>query len=106
MVKYSMLTGVLVDDTIRISFVELCRQYHIPEEILLEMLEHGLIADITVPNKHIVFDQSHLKRILSAHRIHKDLGINSPGVILALELLDELDNLQQQLDILQRHLHS
>ncbi len=106
MVKYSMLTGVLVDDTLSITFIDLCRQYGIPEEILLEMLEHGLIADITVPNKQIVFEPSHLKRILSAHRIHRDLGINSPGVILALELLDELDKLQQQLDILQRHIHS
>ncbi|PJD90536.1 MAG: molecular chaperone [Legionella sp.] len=106
MVKYAMLTGVMVDETMQISFLELCRQHDISEDILLEMLEHGLISEITNPNKQLVFDQVHLKRILSAHRIHIDLGINSPGVILALELKDELEHLRRQLDILQRHIHS
>ncbi|HVT62060.1 MAG TPA: chaperone modulator CbpM [Legionellaceae bacterium] len=106
MTKYKMITGVVLDSKVRVSFLDLCRQYHISEELLLELLEHGLLADINTPNKNIVFEQMHLQRILSAHRLHNDLGINPAGVILALELLDELEDLRRQLDILKRHIHS
>ena len=72
---------------------------------MFEFLEHGLITDISTPNKHLMFEPEHLQRILSACRLHTDLEINTHGVILALELMDELKELRRELDILRRHLH-
>lgn len=102
--KHTMITSVLVDETIQLTFIEVCHHHHIKEETLLDMLEQGLLADITEPHKNLVFKGRDLQRIFSACRLHRDLGINSPGVILALELLDELDSLNQQLQMLQRHI--
>ena len=89
----------------KISFSEVCQQYGISEQILFEFLENGLIAEISAPSTSLVFESSHLQRILSACRLHQDLEINPNGVILALELMDELTELRQELAILRRHMH-
>ncbi|MCR9192413.1 MAG: chaperone modulator CbpM [Gammaproteobacteria bacterium] len=105
MVKRTIVTGILVEDGATVSFFDFCQQYDIPEDVVLDMLEHGLIEDITSPDKHLVFEHEQTQRILSACRLHADLGINSPGVILALELMDELEELRQHVEMLQRHIH-
>lgn len=104
MTKHSIVSAVLVDEILELSFLDVCKQNDISEEMLLEMLEHGLLDTIMVPSKHLVFSGIHIKRIVSACRLHRDLGINPAGVILALELMDERDDLQQQLQILRRHI--
>ena len=107
MAKDTEITEVMIDNTsTTISFVEICRQYGVSEEILFEFLEYGLITEILTPNKHLMFEPEHLQRILSACRLHTDLEINTHGVILALELMDELRELRRELDILRRHLHN
>jgi chaperone modulatory protein CbpM len=103
MVKQSALNSN--DRTVQITFVEICQQYAIPEALLLELLEYGLITDIPAPNRNLEFSQSHVQRILSACRLHTDLDINTHGVILALELMDELTQVRHELDVLRRHLH-
>lgn len=105
MAKHTVITGVIMDDHgSQISFLEVCRHYAIPEDLLLELLEYGLISEIAHPTKETMLTQQHLQRILSAHRLHQDLDVNSPGAILALELMDELKELRRQLDILRRHM--
>lgn len=104
MSKQTMITGVLVDESVQLTFVEVCHHYDLSEDVLMDILEHGLLSDVNMPHKNLVFRGHELQKILSACRLHRDLGINSPGVILALELLDELNDLQQQLQILQRHI--
>ncbi len=105
MAKITVITEISVDNaSTKISFVEVCRQYGVSEDVLFEFLEYGLITEIAMPNKNLMFDPTHLQRILSACRLHTDLKINTHGVILALELMDELTELRSELDILRRHL--
>lgn len=103
--KRTQLTEIVIDhDSLSISFVEICQHYAISEELLFEMLEYGLLPDIVSPNKESTFTQAHLQRIISAFRLHKDLEINTQGVILALELMDELAEVRKHLSLLQRHM--
>lgn len=107
MVKRTHLTEIVIDgDTLNISFIEICQHYAISEESLLELLEYGLIPDIASPNRNLKFNQAHLQRILSAFRLQHDLDINAHGVILALELMDEVAELRRELALLQRHIRS
>lgn len=101
MTKSTVMVGVLVEDY-SVSFVEVCAGYNISEHLLLEMLEHGLISSIETPNRQLQFDREMLSRISRALRLQEDLGLNAAGVVLALELLDELDDVNQELGILQR----
>lgn len=105
MVKHTVVTGVVVGDHVsQISFLDICHHYAIPEDMLLELLEYGLISEIVHPTKETMLTQQHLQRILSAHRLQQDLEVNIHGAILALELMDEVKELQRQLDILRRHM--
>lgn len=106
MVDKTIITAVLVDENTNISFVEICHQYHIPEELLQEMIEYGFFGQTTASIDTITFDNQMLKRILSARRLQQDLALNIPGIILALELIEELTQVRDELAILQRHIDS
>ena len=102
--KDTLLIGVLIEETTSISFIEVCRKYSIPEELLIEMIEHGLFpTHQNIDKEQVALSQKDLRRIESAFRLHKDLGINLPGVALALDLLDELEHLRKELEILNKH---
>ena len=102
MTKHQMITAVIVDDHTSLSFVEVCQHYDITEEALIELIEYGLFSENQTTIKSIQFDAAKLARIQAATRLRQDLDINTPGVILALELLDQIEQLQQEINILQR----
>ena len=102
--KNTIITGTLMDDnTIDISFTQVCHLYHIPEEVLIELLEYGLFNEVTQPTKQVAFNPSMLNRIQSARRLQDDLDVNLPGVVLILELRDELERMRNELNILRHH---
>ncbi len=99
----TIVAGVLMDEQSTISFVDVCQKCNLSEEMLLDMIEHGLCNQQVVHLQTTYFDEKTLSRIQSACRIQHDLGINVPGVVLVLELLDELEQLRNELNILQHH---
>lgn len=103
MSKDKFFIGMLIDETTTYSFVEVCHRYSIPEKLLMEMVEQGLFPNQPTDPKKIEIDQKALRRIESAFRLHRDLGINLPGVALALELLEKIEKMQSELDILRKH---
>ncbi|GGI88594.1 chaperone modulator CbpM [Legionella impletisoli] len=105
MAEKKIIAGILMDENSSITFVEVCEQYEIAEEELLELVEHGIVEIPSNNIKRSTFDYYALARIQSALRIKYDLGINTPGVALALELLDQITELQDELDILKRHVN-
>lgn len=103
MADQTIIAGVLMDENTTISFVEVCQKCNISEEMLLDMIEHGLFSSSLARNKISDVDQSTFIRIQSACRLQQDLGINIPGVVLVLELLEELEQARDELKILQHH---
>lgn len=99
----TVVAGVLMDENSTISFVEVCQRCNISKEALEEMMDHGLFNDQQIQKKEMHFDVKSLLRIQSACRLQQDLGINLPGVVLVLELLDELEQVRNELKILHRH---
>jgi len=101
----TITTGILMDEGTKISFIEICQKCNISEQMLLEMIEHGLLHHEVHYSNKIHVDSKTFLRIQSASRLHQDLGINIPGVVLALELLDELEKITSEFDILHHHVH-
>ncbi|WP_133128369.1 chaperone modulator CbpM [Legionella nagasakiensis] len=102
MSEKKVITGLVMDKNVSISYVEVCQKYNLSEELLTEMMEHGLFE--TKNLKKTQFDYLTLNKIQSAQRLQHDLGINMPGVVLVLELLEELERVRQELGILQRQI--
>ncbi len=102
----TIITGVLLDDAVSYSYLEVCEHYGISEQTLLEMLQCGLFSTHITPIHQLQFDHKMLGRIAAACRLQNDLDINMPGVVLALELLDELATVREELHILRRQVES
>lgn len=103
MSKKTIVTGILVDENAKISFVEVCKQYDISKEMIQEMIEHGFFEEHPLLTQQAMIDQRTSDRIRSAHRLEQDLGINIPGVVLVLELLEEMEQIKNELHILRHH---
>lgn len=99
-----LFTAVLIDENTHWRRVDICQHYHISEDLLAEMEEHGLFDTCfaVTESKEKVLTQKAVTRLEKACRLHADLGINLPGVVLALELLEEMETLRHQLAILSR----
>ena len=104
MENHQIVTSILMDDNEEVySVTQLCETYHISEAFLTQLLEHGMFDTETPPIKQNQFNLQMVKRICSARRLQDDLGVNMEGVVLIMELLDELEQLRGELSILRHH---
>lgn len=101
MKNQSKTTTLVVSETFEFSVEDISAQSGLPVEIIVELIELGLFETSTA-SKGFRFDEQHLSRVQSASRLFHDLKLNAPGVVLALELLDEIESLRQKIAILQR----
>jgi chaperone modulatory protein CbpM len=106
--KDVIVSGVVLnDDTTTITLTEIRSRYNLQEELLQEMLEHGLIEPMpdqtSAPD--IVLHFSAVHRVESALHLYNDLGVNIAGAVLALDLLEQLEEVRAELVILQKQLN-
>lgn len=93
-----VINGKILEEEASLSLIEVCQNCHVPAETIIRLIEHGIISPSQGTKiKQWRFHQSTLIRVDKALRLKRDLGINASGVALALELLDEIDSLKQQL---------
>lgn len=99
-----LVSGIIVEDEKAISLVELCRYCSQPAEQIIKMVEQGVIEPIEPMLSYSLwqFTSNSLLRIQTACRLQRDLEVNLAGAVLALELLDEIKALRQQVAYLQR----
>ncbi len=102
MSKHDIIAGVLLNEDTTFSVVDVCQYCHLSEDVLMEWIAHGLLGEQYHANQTIQFDYQMLDRIRTAHRLQHDLDVNLQGAILALELMDEMEKIRNELDILKR----
>lgn len=98
--KKQVFIEMMIEESV--SFKEVCYQYNIPKELLIEMMEYGIFTSTTNLEQPYLSSKD-LRRMESAFRLHRDLEVNLPGVALALDLLEEIEALRKELEILNKH---
>ncbi len=93
----SLLRGELLDESIELTLAELCRACQLPAERIIEFVEEGIIEPRGRDPSRWRFHGISIRRVRRAQRLKRDLGVNTPGVALALELLEELEQLRARL---------
>lgn len=91
----SPFTAILIENSYALTSEEFCRAIAIDETILLEMVEYQIIHPQGVSIQEWRFDSTCLRRGRIAASFFHDLEINMPGVALALELLERIEQLQK-----------
>jgi len=89
------LTGVLLDDSLAFSLGDLCRVCGLNAEHILTMIEEGIIEPQGASRQDWRFSGTAIKRVQIAVRLQRDLRVNLAGAALALNLLDELEELRR-----------
>jgi chaperone modulatory protein CbpM len=91
------LTGIILEEETRLSLRELCDACAVHVEFITELVDEGVIEPSGYEKSHWCFSGISLQRIRKAKRLQQDLGINLAGVALALDLMEEVQQLRAQL---------
>jgi chaperone modulatory protein CbpM len=93
----TQLNVQLLDESASLSLEEFIRACASPTELVLELVEEGILKPEGPAPEHWRFSGTHLKHARVALRLQRDLGVNLAGAALALQLLDELEELRARL---------
>ena len=92
--KKAELTGELLTS---LTSVELCRFCDADETWVTELVEHGVLDPEGRSFKEWHFRGVNLVKAKKARRLQRDLGINTPGIAMVLDLLQEREELLRAL---------
>ncbi len=92
-----ILDGILLDEQTELSLNDLCRACSTSAEWIIELVEYGALEPVGTQQTQWRFSGNSLQRAHTAMRLQRDLDINTAGVALALELLDQIDSLHARL---------
>lgn len=95
------VVSAVLEDLTELTLIDMCHACGATSEVIIELVHEGVL-DITpfttLSNQPLHgdwrFTGLHLHRARVAVRLHRDLGVNSAGAGLALQLMDELDDMR------------
>ncbi|MFQ3322226.1 MAG: chaperone modulatory protein CbpM [Pseudomonadales bacterium] len=87
-----------------LSFTEICLQTGAAEAIVIEIVEQGIVEPTGAGAGEWLFSPAMLIVTKKAVRLHLDLDMDWAGIALAIELLDEVEQLREKNRYLERRL--
>ena len=87
-----------------LTLEELCTTFRLSDDVVIELVELHLLIPEGKTQKEWRFDEQNLRRAKIAANLHRDLEINIQGIALAVELLEKIDRLENELSLLQKFL--
>lgn len=87
-----------------VSFDELCDICRASPEFVRELIEFEIVMPAGTNHHDWLFDAVQLYRIKTALRLHQDLEVNTAGIAVVLDLLEELEELRAHAAMLEKHL--
>ena len=94
------IEGTIVENEVHMTIVELAEAACTPEDLIMAWVSEGVLSPAGASPQDWRFSGDSLKRAKTAARLMQDLELNSPGIALALDLLDEIHQLRQQLELI------
>ncbi len=96
--KRQTVTEVLIlEEQQDLTLDEVCRVSSAEIEQLLALVDEGVISPFGAEPAGWRFTGVQLRRVRVAVRLERDLGVNPAGAALALQLMEELDDLRARL---------
>lgn len=94
-------TAVVVEESY-ISFGELARCCNVHAEQIIAMIDEGILEPQGAEQPEWRFPGSSVHRVTTVLRLQQDLAVNLAGAALAIELMDELEELRGRVHTLER----
>lgn len=87
----------VLDDTMTWGITELCDLCRVDSNLVHEMISEGLLTPQGTSPETWRFNAVAVKRIQVTLRLQNDLRVNLPGAALALDLLEEIEELRARI---------
>ncbi|MCY6379444.1 chaperone modulator CbpM [Hoeflea prorocentri] len=100
MVKTTKVVSAEVIEAV--SLAELCRSCGVRAEWVVELVDEGILDPAGQAPAGWRFSAISITRVRTAWRLYHDLGVNKAGIAVALNLIDEREQLQQAVKRLER----
>ena len=100
--KTDMLSGELLEEEAEVSLAQLCQACGLSEEEIVKLVDEGIIDPVGHKPAVWRFHAVSLRRVRITRNLQQELGVNTPGAALALNLLEELEELRARLRRLER----
>ena len=91
----TILSCTALDETTSYSLRQCCVLCRVIAQMIHEMIDEGVISPTGDNPQNWCFGAIEIKRIQITLRLQQDLRVNLPGAALALDLLEELAELQR-----------
>ncbi|MCA0901231.1 chaperone modulator CbpM [Microbulbifer agarilyticus] len=91
----------ILDEQSRMTLRELCAACGLSAEQVMSLVDQGVI-DVETRGGGVQFSGICVRRVRRVYRLERDLGVNHAGAALALELLDEIEQLRARIRRLER----
>jgi chaperone modulatory protein CbpM len=95
--QITWIEGAIVEDEVHMSIVELSQASRTPEDLIMSWVSEGVLSPAGSSPEDWRFGGDSLRRAKTAAHLMHDLELNTPGVALALDLLEEITQLRNQL---------
>ncbi|MGZ4981556.1 MAG: chaperone modulator CbpM [Methylobacter sp.] len=92
-------TGTVIEDD-SLTLEQLCHACDVHAEWVISLVEESIIEPQGDEIQVWRFSGASLVRVRSALRLQRDLGLNLAGIALALDLMEELEDLRSRLKIM------
>lgn len=93
----NIVSGTVLDDSVRLSLTQVCRVCRVERAWVIELISQGVVEVERRNEDEWVFDALALRRLRVASRLQRDLGVNSAGAALAIDLMEQLERLRAEL---------
>lgn len=93
------LCGEIFEEYAVLSVDELSRLCAVEKTCIVELVEEGVLSVIEIEAPEWRFAGTALRRARAALRLQRDLEINVAGVALALELMEEIEQLRREVNV-------
>jgi len=91
------LPGAIFEETAVLTVRDLSRMCAVEERHIVEYVEEGVLHVVALDAAEWHFSGAALRRARRALRLERDLELNLAGLALALDLMDELEQLRSEL---------
>ena len=95
--KTKLLFGDLIGEDEEITLEQLCRACELSEQEIIQLVDQGILEPMGPEPAEWRFVSVSLRRVRITRNLQRDLGVNAPGAALALELLEEIEELRSRL---------
>ena len=104
MTNNDILEGQMLDERLELSLAELARACAADAEWLQSLVNEGILEPRGRLETEWRFGSICIWRVRQVRRLQADLGVNLAGAALALELLEELQELRRRIAALEQDL--